>query len=340
MRFFILTFLLFFTLVFGESSPAIREEIIQTVNTVQSLWKAGVPPKFANATMEDVRMLLGTVLPGDEGYLELPAKMFPDTDGVASTSSFDSRQQWPQCADLMGTARDQSACGSCWAFSSTESFNDRLCIKTGDTTMLSPDDTLSCCSGYKCGFSMGCNGGQPSGAWRWFTENGVVTGGLYESTDSGTTCKPYSFPPCAHHTEEEGLDSCDNYDYSTPKCTSSCTSGSYGTSYSQDKHYAKTSYSVKGVSNIEKELMANGPVSAAFTVYEDFLTYTGGIYQHVTGRSEGGHAVKIIGFGVEDGVEYWTVVNSWGLWGEEGLFRILKGVDECGIESSIVAGEV
>lgn len=36
---------------------------------------------------------------------------------------------------------------------------------------------------------MGCNGGQPSSAWRWFTTEGVVTGGDYSDVGKGTTCK-------------------------------------------------------------------------------------------------------------------------------------------------------
>ena len=49
---------------------------------------------------------------------------------------------------------------------------------------------------------------------------------------------------------------------------------------------------------------------------------------------KGGHAITIVGFGVEDGVDYWTVKNSWGpFWGDNGYFRILRGVDEVGIES-------
>lgn len=36
-----------------------------------------------------------------------------------------------------------------------------------------------------------------------------------------------------------------------------------------------------------------------FDVYSDFMSYKGGIYKHVAGYREGGHAIKIIGWGVE-----------------------------------------
>lgn len=50
---------------------------------------------------------------------------------------------------------------------------------------------------------------------------------------------------------------------------------------------------------------------------------------------------RLIGWGVEDGTPYWLVVNSWNkAWGDEGLFRIIRGQDECGFESDITAGSV
>jgi len=85
--------------------------------------------------------------------------------------------------------------------------------------------------------------------------------------------------------------------------------------------------------------MTNGPVEAAFDVYEDFLTYKKGVYQYTTGDYLGGHAVKILGWGVEDSTPYWLVANSWNEgWGDQGFFKILRGSNECGIEGGCVAG--
>ena len=56
------------------------------------------------------------------------------------------------------------------------------------------------------------------------------------------------------------------------------------------------------------DIYNKGSVEGAFDVYEDFMTYKSGIYKHVfLGR----HAIKIIGWGVEDGVKFWICVNSW-----------------------------
>jgi len=80
--------------------------------------------------------------------------------------------------------------------------------------------------------------------------------------------------------------------------------------------------------------MEGGPLEVAFTVYSDFENYAGGIYQHKSGGMAGGHAVKMVGWGVENGVKYWKIANSWNpYWGEKGYFRIIRGQDEGGIES-------
>ena len=87
--------------------------------------------------------------------------------------------------------------------------------------------------------------------------------------------------------------------------------------------------------------MTNGPIEVAFTVYEDFLTYKSGVYHHVSGSAKGGHAVKMMGWGVENGTPYWLIANSWNEdWGDKGYFKIRRGNNECGIEGQGVAGMV
>ena len=43
------------------------------------------------------------------------------------------------------------------------------------------------------------------------------------------------------------------------------------------------------------------------------------MYQHKSGSLLGGHAVKILGWGTENGTPYWLVANSWNpTWGDNG----------------------
>ena len=53
----------------------------------------------------------------------------------------------------------------------------------------------------------------------------------------------------------------------------------------------------------------------------------------------GGHAIKIMGFGVENGEDYWLVANSWNAaWGDAGFFKIKRGTNECQIEDAVLNG--
>ena len=57
----------------------------------------------------------------------------------------------------------------------------------------------------------------------------------------------------------------------------------------------------------------------------------------ISEKCMGGHAVAIVGY--DDNVEHYIIRNSWGEgWGEGGYFRILRGSDEAGIESTPAAG--
>jgi hypothetical protein len=43
------------------------------------------------------------------------------------------------------------------------------------------------------------------------------------------------------------------------------------------------------------------------------------------------HAVVLVGFGVEDGIKYWLIRNSWGTWGDAGYVKVQRGVGACGL---------
>ena len=82
-----------------------------------------------------------------------------------------------------------------------------------------------------------------------------------------------------------GVVPCDSLPmYATPKCSTTCTDRTYASRYNNDKRLARTSYSVTGEKNMQKELMEKGTMTVAFTVFEDFELYKEGVYQHVKGK--------------------------------------------------------
>jgi len=245
-------------------------------------------------------------------------------------TEFDPRTEWPECESI-SMIWDQGGCGSCWAFGAVNSMSDRMCIhsETNQKVLVSPDQMTGCC--HTCGF--GCNGGYTTAPWNYWHNTGIVSGGLYGDTE---TCQPYSLEPCEHHVDGDRPPCGDE---STPACHKTCQDG-YDTDFEADKSYGQAAYSISRInSKIQMELMTNGPTEVSFTVYEDFVNYKEGVYQHVTGHQLGGHAVRMLGWGEEDGTPYWLIANSWNTdWGDNGTFKILRGHNECGIEGSVVAG--
>jgi cathepsin B len=319
----------------ATASAASFQEIAEHVNSLGTSWTAQEPAKFAS--VEDVKPFLGTILKHEEGF-KAQAKDVSEVPNVDIPADFDVRTAFPACAEVSGNIRDQSSCGSCWAFGSTEAFNDRHCIATGSTTKLSVEDTTANCGFLQC-FSMGCNGGQPGMAWDWFKNKGVVTGGDYFDIGSGETCAPYSLAPCAHHVPPtDKYPACPSSEYPTPSL-SKCTESAYGKGYSADKIKATDSYSLTGIQAIQADMVQYGSATAAFTVYDDFPTYKSGVYKRTSSNALGGHAVKLLGWGTENGEDYWLVANSWNeQWGDNGTFKIARGINECGIEGQVSAG--
>jgi len=110
--------------------------------------------------------------------------------------------------------------------------------------------------------------------------------------------------------------------------------------YEKDKRFGQAPYGlVADEAHYKAELFQNGPFELTLMIYEDFPNYKSGVYQHVTGKNLGPHSVKMLGWGVDNGTPYWLIANSFNPdWGDKGTFKILRGSNECGVESDAVAG--
>lgn len=277
----------------------VNSQVVNAVRTRTNSWVSYDVEEnpLRNYSIEKLRGMLGTIVEPAE---EAPIDLVEPTMLSAVPTSFDWRSQSPNCVHPI---RDQQQCGSCWAFAATEAFSDRFCIASGGAVnvVLSPQDMVSCDP-----WDMGCNGGILSWAWSYLSNTGVVT----------DECTPYV-----------------SGDGSVPSCPKTCADGSARNKYKCAK---SSTVNAKGVSAIQSEIYANGPVETGFDVYEDFFSYKSGIYHYTAGSKAGGHAVKIIGWGQENGVNYWICANSWGTsWGMDGFFNIEFG--QCNIDASTYA---
>ncbi|KAI6174046.1 Gut-specific cysteine proteinase [Aphelenchoides besseyi] len=244
------------------------------------------------------------------------------TSAVSIPTSFDVRTKWPKCNGTFNAIPNQASCGSCWAVSTASVIQDRRCILYNGTAKLpiSSWDIVSCC--FNCTPSdNGCNGGYVYKAFDWFDTVGIVTGGQYGG------CKPYEVAPGQSPPANR-------------TCKKSCQASYTSPTYPNDKKkggYNKIFYN--NTAAAQAEILANGSIVAQFDVYYDFYNYKSGIYQHVSGNYVGGHA--LIGWGVDNGTQYWLAANSWGVdWGDKGFFKIRRGNNECNFEKWSFAGNV
>jgi len=310
------------------SLPALDQEFIDRHNSDPSrTWTAGRNKRFEGKTLKHAAALCGTLWSTRSS--KLPVKTYNKVEDLPS--DFDWRINAAMCPSL-AEIRDQSTCGSCWAFGSVEAMTDRRCIHSrgADKSHLSAQDVTSC---DHMG-DMGCNGGVPETAYSYYRLEGVVTGGNYGDK---TGCWSYQMPPCAHHVNSTDYPTCGDSERA-PSCARKCENNA---TWSEDKRYGNETYNLKSVNDMMADIQAQGPITAQFFVYEDFLTYQSGVYEHKAGhgRMLGGHAIKILGWGVENGTDYWLVANSWNdEWGAEGFFKIVRGKNNCQIENFALNG--
>lgn len=204
----------------------------------------------------------------------------------AAPASFD----WRKTSSVVRPVQNQQNCGSCWAFAAVGAIEGQMALKKKRFDKLSEQEIIEC---VKYGNSLlGCNGGWDSAAYNHAkVSHGVTTASSnpYLAQTSGRVC-------------------------------SSTRPRASGSVVSAWKYVPKNNEAL-----MLDTLVAVGPLYIRYHVNTNFYSYSSGIYQDVGNNCAGkspNHAVLLIGYGTQNGIDFWILKNSWGLnWGEGGYFR-------------------
>eukprot|EP00494_Astrolonche_serrata_P001924 UN01930 len=203
----------------------------------------------------------------------------------------------PNCSSVDWTTqgavtpvKNQGQCGSCWAFSTTGAIEGRCEIAGKGLNSLSEQELVDCAGSEG---NQGCNGGLMDNAFKWVMQNG-------------------------------GLCSESDYSYKAKK------------NWSCKKSSCQNEDAINGFKDVQSQsesalaaAVCEGPVAIAIEADQSsFQSYRGGILSSGCGKQLD-HGVLVVGFGSDNGQEYWKVKNSWGAgWGENGYIRLAKGTGQ------------
>jgi C1A family cysteine protease len=197
---------------------------------------------------------------------------------------------------VVSPIQDQKAAGTCYSFGTSCAVETALAIKTGVLTKLSEQQIVDCSTIKNGGPNFGVGGGQIAPTFEWIGK----VGGL---------CTEQAYPYVSGTTGKTG----------TCQKTCSKVSGS----------------AVQSVVNVKPKSDADMMTALSKTVVtiavegdeSTFQLYKSGVFTGKCGTTLD-HAVALVGYGSQSGLDYYILRNSWGQsWGQSGYMLIGKGND-------------
>lgn len=86
--------------------------------------------------------------------------------------------------------------------------------------------------------------------------------------------------------------------------------------------------------DLKSSLAKYGPIGVSLYVSGNWRLYKRGVWYEKNCSTLANHSVLLVGYGTENGEDYWLIKNSWGpLWGEDGYIKIARNKEEnyCGL---------
>ncbi len=201
----------------------------------------------------------------------------------------------------------QGRCGSCWSFGSAETLESHWALKTGFLHVLSEQNILDCTPNpQQCGGTGGCSGGTAELAYDRLAKSGE---GL---------ASEWTYPYTSWHGDNFQC----HYNASETAPVATVT----GYTKLDSNEFAPL---MNAIANV-------GPVSISVEAVL-WRNYESGVFDGCNQTNPDiDHAVQLVGYGNENGQDYWLVRNSWTpQWGDHGYIKILLTADEesrCGTD--------
>jgi len=234
-----------------------------------------------------------------------PIHKVPTLDVTANPPSWD----WTT-KGAVTPVKNQEQCGSCWAFSVIGNIEGVNFVAGNQLIGLSEQQEVDCST--QSG-DQGCDGGWPFWAM------------------SDMLAAPYN----------GRIDTETGYPYTAQDGTCAFGTNDVGTTITAYTSYCNENTAACTETQIESLLVNNGPLSACLDA-TSMQSYTSGIDNPTDcDPSYIDHCITIVGYGVQNGVKFWKIKNSWGTdWGMNGYYYLIKGIGACGINRVITVAAV